>query len=477
MLKITKENFANIDNPLRYTGGEYNEAKKYKDNVKTRVALCYPNLYDIGMNNYAMLYLYNAINSQKEIYAERVFMPAFDFECFLKKNREELYTLETKSKLNSFDFIVFILSNEVEYINVITMLKLTNIKNRTAEKPILIGFFEGFQCNHKPLDDIFDIFVYNNLKIVYKDILFRYNVYNKQKLSIDDFLESINSIDNVIVPKINSEKVLNKKCAIIMEKAMSSVPVSSMSNINQKLIIKYNPDVVKMYQETVNLIKNTGIKDIKVICIEDANYNNLYNYIEALKQDFIFLNLSIDKLPYNLETFKIYEYTGMINLKVVFEIIAANSKKSTIKNLESNIELAIKRGAKKIYLNVFIGYDNETYHDLEKIAKCINNIKEKITLPFDVNFKVNFLFDINGDINSFGLREKFLEEKIFNVNYKFESLNIVRLKNLLKYGKKDSINLLEIASNNLIRVYKNIYDIDEKRIQKTFKDLNMDYDC
>ncbi len=477
MLMVTKENFANIDNPLRYTGGEYNEAKKCKDNVKIRVALCYPNLYDIGMNNYSMLYLYNAINSQKEIYAERVFMPAFDYECFLKKNGEELCTLETKSKLSSFDFVVFILSNEIDYINVITMLKLTNILNSSEEKPILIGFFESFQCNHKPLDDIFDIFVYNNLKIVYKDILFRYNVYNKQKLSINNFLESINAIDNVIVPKINSEKKLNKKSKIIMEKAMSCVPVSSMANINQKLIIKYNSDVVKMYQDTVNLIKNTGIKDIKVICIEDADYNNLYNYIKALKQDFIFLNFSIDKLPYNIETLKIYEYTGMINSRVGFEIIAANSKKNIIKNLESNIELAIKNGARKVYLNVVIGYNDETYHDLEKIAKCINNIKENITLPFDVNFKVNFLFDTNGDINSFDLRKKFLEEKVFNVNYKFENLNIVKLKNLLKYGKKDSINLLEMASNNLIRVYKNIYDIDEKRIQKTFKDLNLDLDC
>lgn len=99
MLMVTKENFANIDNPLRYTGGEYNEAKKCKDNVKIRVALCYPNLYDIGMNNYSMLYLYNAINSQKEIYAERVFMPAFDYECFLKKTARNFVRLRPKVNL------------------------------------------------------------------------------------------------------------------------------------------------------------------------------------------------------------------------------------------------------------------------------------------------------------------------------------------------------------------------------------------
>ena len=91
MLNITKKDLTKIKEPLRYTGGEYGEVIKNESEIQIRVALCYPNLYDIGMNNYTTMYLYSLLNSKKGIYAERFFMPDLDIEKLLINNNQNLF--------------------------------------------------------------------------------------------------------------------------------------------------------------------------------------------------------------------------------------------------------------------------------------------------------------------------------------------------------------------------------------------------
>lgn len=171
MLNITKNDLTKIKEPLRYTGGEYGEVIKNESEIQIRVALCYPNLYDVGMNNYTTMYLYSLLNSKKGIYAERFFMPDLDIEKLLINNNQNLFSLETKKEMNCFDFAIFVLHDEIEYINVACMLKLSKINNKDSKGPIIIGMIDNFEFKHCNLDNIFDIFVYGNKSVIYLSLI------------------------------------------------------------------------------------------------------------------------------------------------------------------------------------------------------------------------------------------------------------------------------------------------------------------
>ena len=476
MLNITKKDLTKIKEPLRYTGGEYGEVIKNESEIQIRVALCYPNLYDIGMNNYTMMYLYNELNSRKGIYAERFFMPDLDIEKLLINNNQNLFSLETKKEMNCFDFSIFVLHDEIEYINVACMLKLSKINNKDNKKTIIIGMIDNFEFKHYGLDNIFDIFVYGNKNVIYNDILFRYGVYKSQKLSRGDYLHSINSIKNVIVPCIDSNKKIeieNKsQCKIQNEKFFPMIPVSNISSINQRLNIKYNSNILKLYQDIIKLIKNTGITNLNFVNFKNE-YENILMLIKNLKKSYPFLKITIQNLLFSQDTLEIYNYTGMISSNIKFEIFSKSIKRKELDYIMENIELAIKNGAKKIHLKVNIGCVDETYHDLEKLSCFINKIKEKVSIYSTVKFSVKFCYEVGCNIENIELKEKFLKEKLNNINFSFEDINLVKLRGILKTPNDDSFELIDKAVNNGIRVYNENLDLDILKLKKIFMELEI----
>ena len=476
MLNITKKDLTKIKEPLRYTGGEYGEVIKNESEIQIRVALCYPNLYDIGMNNYTMMYLYNELNSRKGIYAERFFMPDLDIEKLLINNNQNLFSLETKKEMNCFDFAIFVLNDEIEYINVACMLKLSKFNNKDNKKKIIIGMIDNFEFKHYGLDNIFDIFVYGNKNVIYNDILFRYGVYKSQKLSRGDYLHSINSIKNVIVPCIDSNKKIeieNKsQCKIQNEKFFPMIPVSNISSINQRLNIKYNSNILKLYQDIIKLIKNTGITNLNFVNFKNE-YENILMLIKNLKKCYPFLKVTIQNLLFSQDTLEIYNYTGMISSNIKFEIFSKSIKRKELDYIMENIELAIKNGAKKIHLKVNIGCVDETYHDLEKLSCFINKIKEKVSIYSTVKFSVKFCYEVGCNIENIELKEKFLKEKLNNINFSFEDINLVKLRGILKTPNDDSFELIDKAVNNGIRVYNENLDLDILKLKKIFMELEI----
>lgn len=476
MLNITKKDLTKIKEPLRYTGGEYGEVIKNESEIQIRVALCYPNLYDIGMNNYTTMYLYSLLNSKKGIYAERFFMPDLDIEKLLINNNQNLFSLETKKEMNCFDFAIFVLHDEIEYINVACMLKLSKINNKDSKRPIIIGMIDNFEFKHYSLDNIFDIFVYGNKSVIYNDILFRYGVYKSQKLSISDYLYSINSIENVVVPCIDSNKKIeieNKSQRKIQdEKIFPMIPVSNISSINQRLNIKYNPNILKLYQDIIKLIKNTGITNLNFIDVTN-DYTNMLMLIKNLKKSYPFLKITIQNLLFSQDTLEIYTYTGMISSNINFEIFSKSIKRKELDYIMESIELAIKNGAKKIHLKVNIGCIDETYHDLEKLSCFINKIKEKVSIYSTVKFSVKFCYEVGCNIENIELKEKFLKEKLNNISFSFEDINLVKLRSILKTPNVNSPALIDKVVNSGIRVYNENLDLDLLKLKKLFMELEM----
>ena len=117
-----------IQKPGRYTGGEYNSVKKDPAGVDVKVALVFPDVYEVGMSYIGQKILYFLINSRSDCLAERVFTPWIDLEQKLRFKDIPLFSLENRLPLYQFDLIGFSLLYELNYTNVLTVLDLGRIK-------------------------------------------------------------------------------------------------------------------------------------------------------------------------------------------------------------------------------------------------------------------------------------------------------------------------------------------------------------
>lgn len=150
-----------VSKPGRYIGGERGQIVKNCDEVRARVAFCFPDTYEIGMSNLGMRILYHALNLQKDVWCERVYAPWEDMEEQMRKYHLPLTALESGDEIRTFDFVAFTLQYELCYTNVLNMLSLADIPLLAAQRgedaPLVIG---GGPCayNPEPMADFFDAF-------------------------------------------------------------------------------------------------------------------------------------------------------------------------------------------------------------------------------------------------------------------------------------------------------------------------------
>ncbi|MGC8741635.1 MAG: TIGR03960 family B12-binding radical SAM protein [Candidatus Sumerlaeaceae bacterium] len=151
-----------VEKPARYIGGEFNIVRKPDEQVDVRVALAFPDIYDLGMSYHGFKILYELVNAVPRFQAERVFAPAVDFEALLREKGIPLYTLETFCPLYACDVIGFSLQHEMCYTNILNMLDLGGVpllvSQRGENDPIVIAGGHG-AFNPEPLADFVDAFV------------------------------------------------------------------------------------------------------------------------------------------------------------------------------------------------------------------------------------------------------------------------------------------------------------------------------
>ena len=151
-----------VQKPARYSGGEFNQIIKDKEHVALRMALCFPDVYEIGMSNLGMRILYDTINSMEDVWCERVFAPWDDMEREMRENDLPLYALESGDALEEFDAVGFSLGYEMAYTTVLNMLDLAGIPLHASERSALLPLvFTGGSscCNPEPMSDFMDLFV------------------------------------------------------------------------------------------------------------------------------------------------------------------------------------------------------------------------------------------------------------------------------------------------------------------------------
>jgi len=192
-----------VQKPARYTGGEYNEIKKNLEDVRVRVAFCFPDTYEIGMSNVGMRILFGVMNEMDGVWCERVFAPWGDMEEAMRANKLPLWALESQDPVKDFDMIAITIGYEMCYTNILNMLDLAGVplyaKERQGLKNIV---FAGGVCtfNPEPLADFVDFFSLGEGEESTVEIVTLYDRAKAENWSKEQFLVEVAKIPGVYVP-------------------------------------------------------------------------------------------------------------------------------------------------------------------------------------------------------------------------------------------------------------------------------------
>ena len=192
-----------VQKPGRYTGGEYNQIKKDLNTVRTRIAFCFPDTYEIGMSNLGMRILYGVMNEMDGVWCERVFAPWADMQSAMEANHIPLWALESQDSVANFDMIAFTIGYEMSYSNILNMLRLSGVPLHSRDRQGLKNIvFAGGVCafNPEPLADYIDFFSLGEGEESTVEIVSVYQKAQAESWDKEQFLLEVSKIDGVYVP-------------------------------------------------------------------------------------------------------------------------------------------------------------------------------------------------------------------------------------------------------------------------------------
>ena len=160
MTELLQRILPTVQKPARYTGGEFNEIKKNKEDVRVRVAFCFPDTYEIGMSNVGMRILYGVMNEMDGVWCERVFAPWGDMEEEMRKHNLPLWALESQDPVKDFDMIAITIGYEMCYTNILNMLNLAGVPLHAKDRKglhniVFAGGGRNFPYKHSAIPQIF----------------------------------------------------------------------------------------------------------------------------------------------------------------------------------------------------------------------------------------------------------------------------------------------------------------------------------
>lgn len=417
-----------VTKPARYTGGEWNSIKKDWGTTPIRVALIYPDLYEIGMSNMALPILYELLNNQPDVLAERAFTPWPDMEAVMRQVGIPLFSLESKHPLKEFDIIGFSLGYELTYTNVLNMLDLAQIpviaSERDESQPLVIA---GGSCalNPEPMVDFIDIFVIGDGEEVLLELLDGFRDWKqKDKRSLKkELLRQAATISGIYVPVLYKVEyhldglvqsitpTVREASPIIQRRIVSKLPppvtspvVPYIEVIHDRGAIEiqrgcshgcrfcqagiiYRPVRERPQEEvlkaTSEIIANCGYNEISLVSLSTSDYP----YIDGLVSDISgqYQNLTISLPSLYIDSFSVELMDSLPSHKktgLTFAPEAGSEKLRQIinKNVSEDELLkiaaaAFDRGWTGLKLYFMLGLPGETMDDIKGIVNLVNEVR------------------------------------------------------------------------------------------------------
>lgn len=417
-----------VQKPARYTGGEYNQIIKNKDEVELRLAFCFPDTYEIGMSNLGMGILYSTMNELPYVWCERVYAPWGDMYEQMKQNGVPLYALESGDPISEHDVLAFSIGYEMAYSTVLDMMDMAGIPIHSADRKTLLPLVIAggtAALNPEPMANFIDIFLLGEGEEMNNELLALLRTAKAEGWSKQAFLEKASQIGGVYVPSFY-KPVYNDDCTInhfdvhpgAPEKVtkriiadMNSVhfPLSPIvpstevvhDRVNLELFRGcvrgcrfcqaghvYRPIRAKspelLAEQGKALLKNTGCQDITLLSLSSSDYrclselcDELLGYCEPRSIGLSLPSLRADN--FSMDIMHRIQKTRKSGLTFAPEagsqrLRDAINKNVTEEDLLHTCRLAFEGGWNTIKLYFMLGLPTETDEDILGIAELANQV-------------------------------------------------------------------------------------------------------
>lgn len=400
-----------VSKPARYTGGEWNSVTKPAGaGVACRVALCFPDTYEVGMSHLGLKILYSLLNDRPDVACERAFAPWHDMEKMMRENGLPLFSLETRSPIKEFDIVGFSLQYELSYTNVLNMLDLAGIplfgKDRGEGDPLIIG---GGPCafNPEPVADFFDCFLIGEGEEAVPEIVDEAIARKASGFTRRQLLEKLASIEGVYVPALPAK--VRKRVVADFDNAYFPVRpvVPFIETVHDRIQVEvmrgcrracnfcqacavYGPNRIRSKERIISLAeqiyRNTGYDEVSLVSLSSGDHPDIMGIITSLSAAFKDRAVSI-----SFPSLRVEEMTSRFPLELASgrhtgltfapEVGSDKLRKVINKNIpvEALKECAYRAFSSnwtRVKLYFMIGLPQEDDSDLDAIVELARSISE-----------------------------------------------------------------------------------------------------
>lgn len=430
-LALSDEILLKISQPARYIGGEVNMVKKDPSKVAVRFAMCFPDVYEIGMSHLGIQILYDMFNRRDDVYCERVYSPWMDLDPIMREQKIPLFAVESQDPIKKFDFLGITIQYEMCYTNILQVLELSQIplhaEDRTEEDPIVIG---GGPCtyNPEPIAPFFDLFYMGEGEVVYFDLIDRYKEIKARGGSRKEFLEQAAQIPGIYVPGFydvtykedgtieamtpnnpHAPQTVSKQ--LVMDMSDTWYPekpvVPYLRAMQDRVVLEimrgcirgcrfcqagmvYRPVRERSLEELKRLartmLKSTGHEEISLSSLSSSDYTKLEGIVNFLIDEFDGKGVNVSLPSLRIDAFSLDVMSKVQDVKKSSLTFAPEAGSQRLRNVinkgltEENIlngsAEAFKGGWNRVKLYFMLGLPTETVEDMQGIAELSEKVAE-----------------------------------------------------------------------------------------------------
>lgn len=431
-LALSYEILLSIQQPARYIGGEVNSVVKDPKKVDVRFAMCFPDVYEIGMSHLGIQILYDMFNRREDVYCERVYSPWLDLDRIMREKQIPLFAVESQDPIKEFDFLGITIQYEMCYTNILQVLELSQIPlhaaDRTEEDPIVIG---GGPCtyNPEPIAEFFDLFYMGEGEVVYFDLLDRYKENKRNGGSRREFLEMAAEIPGIYVPAFydvfykedgtidrmvpnnpHAKETVSKQ--LVMEMSDTYYPekpvVPFIKATQDRVVLEimrgcirgcrfcqagmvYRPvrerNLEYLKDLAYKMLKNTGHEEISLSSLSSSDHTQLEGLVNFLIDEFDGKGVNVSLPSLRIDAFSLDVMSKVQDVKKSSITFAPEAGSQRLRNVINKglTEEDILRGShdaflggwNRVKLYFMLGLPTETKEDMEGIAELAEKVAEE----------------------------------------------------------------------------------------------------